>query len=439
MDISPPAAWKAASRGQHGTISTGWLNEFNSPQMNKLVNEAVSNNPNLNAAAARLRATKEGTIGANARLLPSVSGSSSGSRSRNGNGPFPRSYSESYSLSLNASWEADLWGRLRDLRDADFANYYSSVEDFRAARLSLAANTAKAWCSLITAENQVILAKEILSSFKKNNNIVERNYKSGAPGTRAIDVQFSRNNVASAERTLLSRTQSRNQVARTLETLLGRYPTAELTSPSKLPQIKGNIPSSIPADLLTRRPDLAAAQHGIYRSAKIADAAQKNLLPSINLTSRASTSADNSRDIFDPQYIAANIAASLTQNIYRGGELRADARAALERNRASIYDFSNLAIRAFKEVEDALEADLSLKKQQKFLLVEVRQAQLAVRSAELDYSEGLDNSGILEVLEAQRRANNARALLIELRNRRIQNRIDLHLALGGDYSTQLSQ
>ncbi|MFT5883437.1 MAG: multidrug efflux system outer membrane protein, partial [Crocinitomicaceae bacterium] len=74
--------------------------------------------------------------------------------------------------------------------------------------------------------------------------------------------------------------------------------------------------------------------------------------------------------------------------------------------------------------------------QQKYLLVEVRQAQLAVKSAEMDYSEGLDNSGILEILESQRRANSSRALLINLKNQRLQNRIDLHLALGGDFSTQ---
>ena len=188
--------------------------------------------------------------------------------------------------------------------------------------------------------------------------------------------------------------------------------------------------------MLIRRPDLAAAQLRVFQSAKQADAARKNLLPNLNLTASLSNNDASLGKVFDPNFIAANAAASLTQNIYRGGELQADARAALDQNQAAIYDFSNRSINAFREVENALSADRSLAQQEKFLLVEVRQAQLAVKSAELDYAEGLDSSGILEILEAQRRANNARAQLIALKNRRLQNRIDLHLALGGDFATK---
>ncbi|MEO1856058.1 MAG: TolC family protein, partial [Rubritalea sp.] len=431
-----PSSWREASKGQNKKISSGWLSEFNSPEMTKLVNEALHNNPNLNAAAARLRAAKEGTVGDLANLLPAVNAGAGGSRARIGNGEDERFYTESYNLSLNASWEPDLWGRLRDLRDASLSGYQASVYEYRGARLSLAANTAKAWCNLITAENQYALAQNILASFSKNNAIVERNYKAGVPGTRAIAVQLSRNNVAQAERSLRSRKQLRDEAARQLEQLLGRYPSASLKATNKLPKLNKNPPASIPANLLIRRPDLAAAQSRVYQSAKTADAAQKNILPSISLNGSARSNNTNLENVFNPHFLASSVAASLTQSIYRGGELKANAQAALDRNSASIYDFSDRSIRAFREVEEALAADRSLAQQEKFLLVEVRQAQLAVKSAEIDYSEGLDNSGILEILESQRRANNARAQLIALKNRRLQNRIDLHLALGGDFSTR---
>jgi multidrug efflux system outer membrane protein len=436
VELATPSSWKEASKGQNKKISSGWLSEFNSPEMTKLVNEALNNNPNLNAAAARLRSAKEGIVGAQANLLPTVNARTGGSRSRFGNGDQERFYTESYNLSLNASWEPDLWGRLRDLRDASLSGYQASVYEYRGARLSLAANTAKSWCNLITAENQYSLAQNILVSFNKNNAIVERNYKAGVPGSRAIAVQLSRNNVAQAERRLRSREQQRDEAARQLEQLLGRYPSANLKAANKLPRLKKNPPTSIPASLLVRRPDLAAAQARIYQSAKVANAAQKNLLPTINLTGSLSSNDTNLENVFNPHFLASSVAASLTQNVYRGGELKAAARAALDRNNASIYDFSDRSIRAFREVEDALAADRSLAQQQKYLLVEVRQAQLAVKSAEMDYSEGLDNSGILEILESQRRANSSRALLINLKNQRLQNRIDLHLALGGDFSTQ---
>ena len=434
-EVTAPSSWKEASSGQNKKISSGWLSEFDSPQMTQLVNEALNNNPNLNAAAARLRAAKEGTVGAQADLLPTVNAGAGGARSRIGNGDDERFYTESYNLSLNASWEPDLWGRLRDLSDASLSGYQASVSEYRGARLSLAANTAKAWCNLISAESQYSLAQNILASFSKNNAIVERNYKAGVPGTRAIAVQLSRNNVAQAERSLRSRKQQRDEAARQLEQLLGRYPSANLKAANKLPNLKKNPPASIPASLLVRRPDLAAAQSRVFQSAKVADAAQKNLLPSINLTGSIRSNNANLENVFNPHFLASSVAASLSQNLYRGGELKAKARAALDRNNASIYDFSDRCVRAFREVEDALAADRSLAQQEMYLRIEVRQAQLAVKSAEMDYSEGLDNSGILEILESQRRANNSRAQLIALKNRRLQNRIDLHLALGGDFST----
>ncbi|MGJ8672533.1 efflux transporter outer membrane subunit [Rubritalea sp.] len=433
--VQAPSSWKEASKGQNKEISSGWLSDFDSPEINKLVNEALNNNPNINAAAARLSAAKEGTIGSQANLLPTVGASTGTSRSRFENGDSASTSSESYNLRLNASWEPDIWGRLRDLRDSSLSGYYADIQQYRAARLSLAANTARGWFNLISAQNQVDLAENILESFNKNNAIVERNYKAGIPSTRAISVQFSRNNVASAQRTLKSRIQARDEASRQLEQLLGRYPSASLIASAKLPNFKKSPPASIPSELLIRRPDLAAAQLRVYQSAKQADAAQKSLLPNINLSGSLSSNNVQFGNIFDPNFLAANAAASLTQSIYRGGELKANARGALERNKASIYDFSNQALIAFREVENALAEGKSLAEQEKFLLVEVRQAQLAVRSAELDYAEGLDSSGILEILEAQRRANNSRAQLIALKNRRLQNRIDLHLALGGDFYT----
>jgi outer membrane protein, multidrug efflux system len=121
--------------------------------------------------------------------------------------------------------------------------------------------------------------------------------------------------------------------------------------------------------------------------------------------------------------------------ITQGGALAADARAALARNEAQVEQYAQLALQAFREVESALAAERSLAAQENFLRTELEQAALAERQAERDYSEGF-NPNILSVLEAQRRANNARASMIRLQNARLQNRINLHLALGGDFRTQ---
>ncbi|MFT6379308.1 MAG: multidrug efflux system outer membrane protein [Paracoccaceae bacterium] len=399
--------------------------------MTKLVNESLTHNQGLKAAAHRLRAAKQGTIIGRAARLPSVSTSTN---YRESDGKNTRA-SENYSISLNASWEADLWGRLRNLDLSSRANYAASVADFRGARLSLAANTAQSWCNLITAEQQLTLALKTVASYKKALPVVERRYK--ATTLRAVDVQFARNNVASAERSLRVRQLDRDNAARNLEIFLGRYPSATVSSSNNLPFLSEKIPVGLPSQLIERRPDLVAARSDLVASAQNAEAARKNLLPSLRLTGGASNGADNIRRAFDPNFLVYSIAASLAQTIYQGGALSARARAALDQNRARIEDYARIALLAFREVESALAADRSLTEQQVFLEKEVEQTKIAEDRALSDITLGIDGgASFLEYLEAQRRSENAGISLIRLKNQRLQNRIDLHLALGGDYTTK---
>ncbi len=430
--ISTPKAWASAQKGSHQKVSTGWLAEFKDSRMSRLVNEALKNNHDLKAAAHRLKAAEQGTIIGRANRLPSVSSSTSYSRSDSQNS----SSSESYRISLNANWEADLWGRLRNLENAERADYAIALAEFRNARLSLAANTASAWCNLVTAERQLELAKKTLESYDTALPVVERRYRANI--SRAVDIQFARNNVASAERSLRVRRLNRDNAARNLETLLGRYPSAEIATSITLPYLSPNIPSGIPATLLERRPDLVRARARLYASAERAQVRAKNLLPSLNLTSSLSNSDDHIRRLLDPNFILYSAAASLAQTVYRGGQLKAEARIALEENRAQLEDYAQVALEAFREVESALAADHSLKEQEVFLEKEVQQTTLAEKRAISDITLGIEGASFLEYLEAQRRAENARASLIQLRNTRLQNRIDLHLALGGDFKTSVN-
>ncbi len=434
--LRPPSSWVQASERNHGKISAGWLDEFDDAVMKRLVVEALDNNPAIGAAAARLRAAQRGTIGTRAALLPSIRSSLGGSRAVNLAGDDSADFSTNLNLSLNASWEPDLWGRLRDLNDASRHNLGAAIQDYRGARLSLAANTARAWSNLITSEQQLQLAQRTVDGFQKNLNIIERNYQAGIPGTPALAVQLSRTNVASAESVLEQSKLNRGEAARDLEVLLGRYPSNQLKAMPALPVMKSSVPAGLPAQLLARRPDIAAARHDIYAAAKLADAAQKSLLPSINLTGSSSSNQERLRELLDPQNLVANIAVSLSQNVFSGGTLRADIAANLALNEAVLLDYRQIVLDAYREVEDALHAEESLKNQAIHLNTEVKQASLAEKQAEQDFSEGVDGIDIISVLESQRRANVARSSLIILQNNRIQNRIDLHLALGGDFFTK---
>jgi NodT family efflux transporter outer membrane factor (OMF) lipoprotein len=428
LSIRTPGNWAAASSGSEGRISTGWLSEFGDLELTRTVNEALAYNRSLKAAAARLKEAKESSIIARSRMLPSVGLSGSASRSE-----FSEADSrQSHSLNLAASWEPDLWGRLRNLTRAAEAEERAAIEDFRGARLSLAANTAKAWCNLISAEQEVALAGVTLESFEKNLRIIERNYKGTGEG--ALDIQFGRTNVSSARRAVESRKLDQAEAARSLELLLGRYPSGTTRNRRDLPRLSGSVPAGLPANLLDRRPDLSASRARLFASAQRADAARKALLPSVSITGSGGSSTTKLADLLDAGGLAATLAGRFTQIITEGGAVSAEARAALARNEAQLANYAQTALEAFREVESTLAADRSLAAQEKFLASELEQAALAEKQAERDYSEGI-NPNILSVLEAQRRANNARASMIRLRNQRLQNRIDLHLALGGDFQT----
>lgn len=431
MSIRTPGSWQAATTGHEGRISTGWLASFGDPALTRTVNEALAYNRSLKAAATRLRVAKETSIVARARMLPSVGLSGSGALTDSTTGDDSR---RSMGLNLAAAWEPDLWGRLRDLRSAAEAEERAALEDYRGARLSLAANTAKAWCNLISAEQEVALARVTLESFEKNLRIIERNYRGTGEG--ALDIQFGRTNVSSAKRALESRQLDRDEAARTLELLLGRYPSGTSRASQDLPLLKATVPAGLPADLADRRPDLSAARARLFASASVADAARKALLPSFSITGAAGTSTTRLGELLNFDALTGTLATRFTQIITEGGAVSAEARAALARNEGQLHNYAQLALQAFREVEAALAADRSLAKQETFLASELEQAALAERQAERDYSEGI-NPNILSVLEAQRRANNARASMIRLRNQRLQNRIDLHLALGGDFQTRI--
>ncbi|MFK7851618.1 MAG: efflux transporter outer membrane subunit, partial [Akkermansiaceae bacterium] len=410
LSIRTPGTWSAASSGNEGRISTGWLSDFNDAGLKRHVNEALQYNQSLKAAAARLREASEDTIITRARQLPSVDARTRGSLSDGSD--FPRT--QSYGLNLAASWEPDLWGRLRDLTRAAEADERAAIEDFRGARLSLATNAAKAYTNLASAEQEVELAIFTLDSFQKNLRVIERNYK--ATGEGALDIQFARTNVSSAQRALEATKLDREEAARTLEVLQGRYPTGRTAGARDLPKMKSSVPAGIPATMVERRPDLAAARARLLASANRADAARKNLLPDLSLTGSSGSSGARVGDLLKPDFLINSITANLSQFLYDGGEREAQARAALARNERLVYQYSQLALEAFREVEATLAADRSLRIQEKFLEEEVKQASLAEKQAERNYAEGV-NPNILSVLEAQRRATNARASIIRLRNR----------------------
>lgn len=434
-----PGSWRAGDRGDAGTRDgriTAWLEEFRDPALTELVEEARAGNLELRAAASRVNAARAQARIAGADPLPALQlagGAGRTKRSGVNQTGLVENPSNSYELRGQLSWEADLWGRLSDSTRAARADWHAATADYRAARLSLAANIARRWFDVIESRAQTRLARDTVESFEKSLATIENRYRQGIG--EALDVRLARNNLAVARANLSQRRRQQRNLVRGLETLLGRYPSGAMDRlPDTLPEISISVPAGLPAQLLERRPDLVAAESRLEAAGFRLAGARKNRLPGLTLTANGGTSSDALKDLVDLDFFVWTIAANLVQPIFQGGRLDAQRQLAEARDDEALNNYAQAALTAFREVEDALDSEAYLVEQFQASRTAAEEAQAAEVLALDQYRRGL--TGIIILLESQRRKFNADSALIAVINLRLQNRINLHLALGGDFDTQ---
>lgn len=436
--VDAPASWSSSAPSYAGPVSAdGWLKDISSRELPALAQEALEHNFDLGVAAARMRAARARQVIEGADRFPQLRGIQDSSRRLTVDQNDLRQRANDFGLALNLSWEVDLWGRLRDVADAAGREADAASADFIAARLSLAGNTAKAWFNAIETELQVQLANETLTSFRSNLDIIQRAFNAGVDepgGDNALDLRLARANVAAAENQVAFSGRNRDAAARALETLLGRYPSNLVKVAKDLPPIKREVPAGLPSELLLRRPDLLAAELRLAAGGLRLSAAKKAFLPTFALTARGGTSTSDFSELLDPDRLVASLAAGIVQPIAEGGRLRGDV-ALKEADRDElIQSYAGSTLEAFREVETTLAAERYLASQETALITAATESDAAETLAIDQYGRGLVD--IITVLDSQRRAFNSKSSLIAIRNERLQNRVDLYLALGGDFDSR---
>lgn len=440
LPVDVPAGY-AAEGGVEASASDGsrgWLADFNSEELNALVMEALTSNYDLQITAARLDVSRAGAVIEGASQYPQVSAGLSGSRQKRnfigfpfgGGGGVPSTTSNNYGLSLDISWELDVWGKLRDRESAALGEVQATAADYAGARLSLAAQTTRAWFGLIEAELQWRLAVETRDSFERNQRIVEDRYRRGlAP---AFDLRSIQSQTASAQAEVERRARLTGNARRSLEVLLGRYPADTLTAAASLPVVTRPVPPGLPSTLLERRPDLIAAERRLASADKRISEARKAMLPSISLTGSGGTATDQLKDLLDSSFSVWTLAGNALQPIFQGRRLIAG----VERSKAEYQErlaaYAQVTLVAYREVEDALAAEQFLVEQEKALNEAARQAEAAQNLAWQRYRQGVGD--ITSALVAERTAFESQRNALLLRRERLINRVDLYLALGGDFS-----
>lgn len=437
IEAEVPENWNAGPLPEE-EVSDAWWEEFGDADLNQVVLAALQNNHDLRAAAARIdQAVAQATI-AGADLKPAVGLNVSGARRKQafvglpvpgGSGAVLSTTTSSYGAALELSWEIDLWGRLAAGARAAVADLQAVEADYSGARLSLAGQVAKSWLAAAEAAQQVELSRRTVASWRRASEQVRDRYERGVRSP--LDLRLSLSNLANAEALLETRLRQQDLTIRLIELLLGRYPGRDIPEPRMMPDLPRTIPGGLPADLIARRPDLAAAERRLAAADQRLQQARRSLYPRFSLTASGGTLSNQLGDLVDGDFSVWSIVGNLFQPIFQGGRLRAGVDFADAGTAAAVESYLSAALLAYTEVESALAADAFLAREDERLWESARHAAAARRLAEERYGTGLEE--YITVLESQRRELTAEAAALSVRRQRLANRVDLYLALGGGY------
>ena len=408
-------------------IQSGWLETFKDPKLNKLVTEVLTQNFDLQIAAAKVDTAAAAAKQAGAALTPEVGFSAQGTNQGALESGLKNDVS-TVGASLDVSWELDVWGRISAGQDAATDELKASQLDYEYAKLSLAAQTAKAYFLAIESNRQMRLAKETVTSLNKTSEVVNAFFKEGMVGIQ--DVHLAQSQKANSEALLESTRAAHLQALRSLEALLGRYPSAQVDIASALPTLPQPIKAGIPSEVLERRPDIVAAERRVAAAFDKIKEAETAKLPRISLTGNLGGVGTSLADMINPANMLWNAVSSLMFPIFDGGKIEAQISSASANQKHALSNYQKTALKAFSDIENSLSNETSLRKQINRLRLAYNEAKRAEQIGMETYQSGEGN--LLDVQQLQRSTISAQSALLNAEHNILIQRVNLYLGLGGE-------
>lgn len=410
-------AFAGADVEDTGKVDDGWLKNFHDPRLEKLVAEAMKNNPQIQMAAARVGRAQALVQQSEASLKPTIGigGALAGVTGANKNIPS--------GVGVGISWEADVWGRLRIGVQASKEQMQATRADYEFGRMALAAATAKAWFLAIESKLQLAFIEEVVKLTSDMVKLVETKQSIGQVSMQ--DVHMARSQLAEAKNAASKAKAAYDEALRSLETLLGRYPAGDIKTADTLTPMPPPIPVGQPSTLLERRPDLIAAEDRVAATFYAEKGAELLKLPRFVITGGVGFSNLSSA--------IAGLAAGAFAPLYTGGRIEGQIKEATAEQKEAIANYAKKALQAFKDVETALDNERVLKDQASYLNTAVSENKQAYELNKVQYDVG--KVDFLSVLELQNRWIGSQIALLNIQQQRLAERINLHLALGGSFET----
>ena len=412
-----------AFKGTAQPLEHGWLKSFKDPQLDALVAEVLTNNPDLRVAAARVEQAAAQVRLAGATLKPQVSALARGGGALSGDS------SGLEGAGIFANWELDVWGRVRAGREAASGQYDGAALDTEYARQSLAALVAKSWFVATEARLQKAIAEEMAAASERQLAFAQDRLRVGRGDE--YELALSRANLATFRDSVKTLDLAYQQALRALEALAGRYPAAALEVPPRLAAVPGPVPVGMPSELLERRPDVIAAERRVAAAFHRVQEAKAARLPRISLTAALTSISSELFVLKDRDNPVWSAGASLSQPLYLGGSLRSQIEIRTAEQKQAIAEYGRVGARAFGEVENALSSAFTLDEREAILTQLVADNSRALELANVRYRVG---AGDLRAVQQQSLAlHAARTALLRVQAERLVQRVNLHLALGGSF------
>ncbi|MBI4291567.1 MAG: efflux transporter outer membrane subunit [Betaproteobacteria bacterium] len=439
--VEAPAAfkegWKQAEprdREERGR----WWEVFSDPLLNSLQAQVDISNQTLVRAEAQFRQAAALVDSARAGYFPSIGGGLSTTRSRASASttaqpsavPVSRGVATNYNLSFNASWEADVWGRIGRTVEASVAGAQASGADLEAARLSAHAQLAQSYFQLRALDAQRQLLDDTIAAFEKSLQLTQNRYAAGVAAK--ADVVQAQTQLKTTQAQAIDTGISRAQLEHAIALLVGKAPSELSIARAPLAARPPSIPAGLPSELLERRPDIAAAERRAAAANAQIGIAKAAYFPSFTIAAATGYQSASMAQWFTAPSRFWSIGPALALSLLDGGLRRSQSDQAIAAYDASVAAYRQTVLTAFAEVEDNLAALRILEQEAQVQDEAVKSARLSLELTLNQYKAG--TVSYLNVTAAQATALANERTAVDILNRRLAASVLLIKALGGGWS-----
>jgi NodT family efflux transporter outer membrane factor (OMF) lipoprotein len=412
-----------------------WWTLFHSRHLNRLIERAIAENANLQAAELTLRQAQENAAAQAGTLLPTVDANGSGayqqiSPAQFGQGGPPLLF-HLYNATVNVSYSLDVWGGKRRALEASVAQADYQRFQVEATFLTLTANVVTTAIQEASLRGQIQATQEIIKGQTDQLDVLRGQFNLG--GISRSDVLAQEADLAATQATLPPLEKQLEQQRSLLATLTGRFPSAadrEAFTIASLTLPRG-LPVGLPSRLVEQRPDIRAAQEQLHQASANVGVATANLLPQFNITGDYGSTALKFTSLFSPGTAVWSVGGGLAQPLFHGGTLLHQKEAAIAAFEAAKAQYRDTVLNAVRNVSDALRA---IEKDAVTLRAQERAARTANDSLALAREQFRAGAiTYLTLLNAQRTQQQALIGLVQAQAARYADTAALFQALGGGW------